>query len=317
MQSRPRAIAGGTEKAPRSAYTIVELLVSTISATLLMTGLASSLYLAIRSFDGSSNASATTLAADVHDEILVDLKHAKGFLERSSDAVTFTVPDRDGDLQDETITYAWTGLPTAKLNYAINGNAPVTLLEDVQDFELTYLSRFVLGDAPEPPPLDPSQWGMRWRESETFGYDTQLPFYGSSSGQQIGTRATLSEAGTVTELSVYLSFPFGGSTDFTLALYDVDANNDPQNLLVKTALGSASSSGWHSLPISPTALTPGEYYLAVSYGSSACYHRYDLFLGESHISNINVSQTNNWPASWISHSTSSARLSIYATYDPN
>lgn len=315
---RPR-IKHRQDGSARRGYTIVELLVSSISATLLLTGLASSLYLAIQSFDGTSNAAATTRAADVHTDILVDLKHANGFVSRASDAVTFTVPDRDGDLVDETLTYQWTGLPTAELQCSVNGNPPVTILEDVQDFNLAYLNRFVTGQASSPPPLDPNQWGMRWElPTQIFGYDTQFLLAETIRRKQIGTRATLTEEGTVQALTVYLSFPFGGSSDVTMAIYNVDNNDNPKDLIVNTTLTKFSSTGWHSLPVAPTVLTAGEYYLAVSYRSSDCFHHYDILGGgETHESNWDASKKNDWKSSWNSSGDAAKRLSIYATYEPN
>ncbi|CAK9027570.1 Uncharacterized protein SCF082_LOCUS17981 [Durusdinium trenchii] len=303
----------------RGGYTVVELLVSTISASLLLTGLASSLFLAVRSFDGTSNAAATTRATDVHNDILVDLKHATGFVSRASDAVTFTVPDRDGDLVDETLTYQWTGLPSAELQIAVDGGAPVTLLEDVQDFNLAYLNRFVTGSAAAPPPLDPNQWGTRWvLPTSIFGYDTQFLLTETERRRQVGTRATLTEDGTVQALTVYLSFPFGGNSDFTMAIYSVNTNDNPKDLIVHTALSNASSAGWYTLPVAPTVLTAGEYYLAVSYKSSYCYHHYDILGGgETHVSVNDASKKNQWQSSWNSISQTTKRLSIYATYEPN
>jgi len=299
-------------------YTLVELIISMISATLLMAGLASCLFLAIRSFDGTTTAAATTRAADVHSDILVDLKHATGFVSRSSSAVSFTVPDRDGDLDDETITWQWTGLPTAELQYSINGGPAVTVLDDVQQFELTYLDRLISGSNPSPPTMDSSEWGMRWfLPTETFGYDNLYLLSTSTRRKQIGTRATLSESGTVVQLSVYLTISLLGNSDYTMAIYDVDANNNPGNLIVSTAIGNATSTGWHSLAVAPTPLAAGEYYLAVSYRSSSGRHHYDSLGGETHESNNDASKNNLWESAWTSSNEQTRRVAIYATYEPN
>ncbi|QDU37527.1 hypothetical protein Mal4_18410 [Maioricimonas rarisocia] len=307
-----------TTVAARAGYTLVELIISTLSASLLMAGLASSLFLSIRSFDGTSTAAATTRAADVHADVLNDLKHATGFTTRTSNTVTFTVPDRDGDLAEETITYQWTGLPTAELQYSINGGPAVTVLEDVQQFDVAYLNRSITGNSPSPPAMDSSQWGMRWYlPTETFGYEIPYLLTDSDRRIQIGTRATLSEPGTVVQLSVYLTIGLLDNSDYTMAIYDVDNNDNPKNLLAHTALANASSTGWHSLPVAPTPLTPGEYYLAVSYKDSAARHHYDVLLGETHESPNDASKKNEWQSSWNSTGTSSRRVAIYATYEPD
>ncbi|MFG0335892.1 MAG: hypothetical protein ACF8TS_21245 [Maioricimonas sp. JB049] len=306
------------QAAERTGYTLVELIISTLSASLLMAGLASSLFLSMRSLDGTSTAAATTRAADVHADLLNDLKHATGFTTRTSSRVTFTVPDRDSDLAEETITYQWTGLPTAELQYSINGSPLMTVLEDVQQFDVTYLNRSITGNNPSPPAMNSSQWGMRWYlPTETFGYEIPYLLTDSERRRQIGTRATLSEPGTVVQLSVYLTIGLLSNSDYTMAIYDVDNNDNPKNLIAHTALGNASSTGWYSLPLAPTPLTPGEYYLAVSYRNDSCRHHYNALVGETHESPNDASKKNQWESSWNSISSSSRRVSIYATYEPN
>ena len=143
-------------------YTLVELVVSSASAAILMTGLASALFVAGQALNGRSVASERARAADAQAMLLVDLEHAISFGERQSDKATFTVPDRDGDGNEETLTYAWTGSSGGELTLSINGGPRATVLTGVENFALAWFSRFMQKDDPEPPALNPDQWGNRW-----------------------------------------------------------------------------------------------------------------------------------------------------------
>ena len=115
---------------------------------------------------GSSPAAQSALARAAAERIADDVRLALSFTERTATAVTFTVPDRNADAAPETIRYAWSGAGGSTIfvgltSYAIapytltreyNGAAPVALAEDVQAFDLKYLSRTV-GASPEPLPV--------------------------------------------------------------------------------------------------------------------------------------------------------------------
>ena len=87
------------------------------------------------------------MAAEVLDEVMTDIHYALDFSERQPNAVTFTVPDRNGDSLPETIRYAWSGISGDPLTYEQNGGPPATIAEDVQQFNLDYLER-TMGPSP-------------------------------------------------------------------------------------------------------------------------------------------------------------------------
>ena len=120
----------------------MELLVSTASATVLMAGLASATYIANRALDDEAlPVSADRRASEALSQLLCDLEHALAFSERTSAAVTFTVPDRDGDNAPETVRYAFSGAAGDPLTYEYNGGPAVKIADDVQAFDLNYLTR--------------------------------------------------------------------------------------------------------------------------------------------------------------------------------
>ncbi len=138
----------------RTGFTLIELMISMGTASILIVGLGSAIYLSGRALDdGASSPVDAALAADVLNDVLADLQHAQNFSERTATAVTFAVPDRDGDQTPDTIRYAWTGVVGDPLTYEYNNAAPVAVAHNVQDLNFTFLERFML--APPPPATDP------------------------------------------------------------------------------------------------------------------------------------------------------------------
>lgn len=131
----------------RSGHTLIELVVATASAALLLGGLASTIYISSRALDGAGSAPLQTLtAAETMDDAMADLQYALSFSERTANAVTFQVPDRDGNDTPETIRYSWSGTPGDPLVLEYNGSDPATLAENVQQLggetDLKYDSTF-------------------------------------------------------------------------------------------------------------------------------------------------------------------------------
>jgi hypothetical protein len=134
-------------KRTRRAYTLLELVVSMSLATLLMTGLASALFLAGRTFDaGGSTAVQQADAAQVLGDILADVNQALSFSRRTANELIFTVPNRDGDDTPDTIQYSWSGTAGDALTFKFNSSPTETLIGDVHQFDLSYLTRTVTGD---------------------------------------------------------------------------------------------------------------------------------------------------------------------------
>lgn len=131
-----------TKRSRPAAYTLVELVISSAIATILVGGMTSSIYLASQALDvtedTTTNHSRTTRALD---QLVRDLRHAREFTERTSTAMTFTVPDRDGDGHRETLRYAWSGTSGDPITFAMNDEAGVDLVEDVTAVNFDYLER--------------------------------------------------------------------------------------------------------------------------------------------------------------------------------
>ena len=92
----------------RHAFTLLELTVGSLVSSILMVGLGSTIYIATRAGDpdvGSLRDCQESSAAAF--DITAELQFAQSFTERTATSVAFTVADRNGDTNPETIRYAW------------------------------------------------------------------------------------------------------------------------------------------------------------------------------------------------------------------
>ena len=113
-------------------------MVAMAASSLLIAGMTSAIFLAIRSADTNS---ATTVAINgslTLEDITAELRDAVYFKQRTATSVMFTVPDRDGDGDVETIRYSWSGTAGAPLNREYNGGTAVATLDNVHAFSLVY-----------------------------------------------------------------------------------------------------------------------------------------------------------------------------------
>jgi hypothetical protein len=103
----------GCRRCPRRrprAFTLMEMVTSCLIVSLLMLTVGYGLKLALLSAgNGALQASASLEGTDIVERITDDLNEATNFTEKTATAVTFTVPDRDGDAAKtpEKIRYQW------------------------------------------------------------------------------------------------------------------------------------------------------------------------------------------------------------------
>lgn len=134
-------------------YTLIELIVTMGASAILMGGLASVLFISTKAITpdatATQDANRSSLALA---QMMDDVRLALDFSERNANAVTFTVPDRDGDGDVETVRYSWSGTSGDPLQYQYNSGTAVTLLADVKVFNLTALTRPIAADSLAPAP---------------------------------------------------------------------------------------------------------------------------------------------------------------------
>jgi type II secretory pathway pseudopilin PulG len=154
----------------RPGYTLVELVISVGMASLLMGGLASVMYCAGRTLDHDGDKAVQTKQAnDAFDDVAMDVSHATGFIERGAHAMTFYVPDRNGDETPEKIRYSWSGTAGDPLLIAYNDGTPAPLAANVRAFNLSYLTRPVAGGGFVKGYMDDPNLVAYWRLDESAG----------------------------------------------------------------------------------------------------------------------------------------------------
>src|SRR5438045_291624 len=118
----------------RRAMTLVELVMSTAITSIILLACTSVVTIATRSMNNGARTAAVqgVSGRTAADQMADDLKLALSFTEQTATAVTFTVPDRNGDGQPETIRYAWAGAG-APLTRQYNGGTIVNIVPSAQN----------------------------------------------------------------------------------------------------------------------------------------------------------------------------------------
>lgn len=299
-------------RARRFGLTMIELVASLAAASLLMAGLASSLLIATRTFESNASTMERSRAADVQRDMVIDLQQATQFQQRTTTDVTFSTPDRDGDDQSETLQYSWTGAPNYELTYSENGSSPVTLLEGVKDFNLSFLSRTMSGETAALSPIDKDSWGTRWASDGTFGYTEVFAYNGYVEGRSIATRVTLDNDATAVSINAYFNVVPGGGSPIRMAIFGADNNLNPDNLIIETSVVEVETTGWFSVPIASTPLVAGEYYLALCVKKTGdVRYVYDASGVETHFSYFDARKHGFLDPWGSSYSETTDRISIY------
>lgn len=123
----------------RRGYTLVELVVSTAIMAILMTGMASSIFLAGKAFpDGSTPASSTISVAEALNVLVAEVTAAQTIIANTQSTIEFTVPRRNGAAGTETIQYTWNGAAGAPLIRRVNQGVATNVFASVQQFTLNY-----------------------------------------------------------------------------------------------------------------------------------------------------------------------------------
>lgn len=124
-------------------FTLVEMVVSLAVISVLLVGMSSAIVLASKALPHATNpARATVDSARALHDLRDELRAATELPVFSETSVTLHLPDRDGDGRPEVVTYAWAGTPgtaRAALTRAANGAAALTVLDNVENFALSYV----------------------------------------------------------------------------------------------------------------------------------------------------------------------------------
>lgn len=126
----------------RRGYTLLEMVISSAVMSIIMGAMVATMLIASRSINSSPGQTLSD-AGNVVDHVTTDLSLAQSFSERQANAVTVTVPDRDGDSQPEIIRYSWSGQAGDPLLRTYNGQDAVVVASNVHNFDLSYLTKTI------------------------------------------------------------------------------------------------------------------------------------------------------------------------------
>ena len=127
-------------KTTRRGLTLIELIISIAISAILMVGLSSAMFIALRASNTSSGPGDGALNANsVVVDMIAEIQYAQSITEQTATAINVTVPDQNSDTFPETIRYAWSGIPGDPLTRQYNSGTVANVVVDVNDFALEYV----------------------------------------------------------------------------------------------------------------------------------------------------------------------------------
>jgi hypothetical protein len=128
------------------------MVISISIVSIIMLGMGSVMLVATKAMPNDERpAYKVNQTCQIADETIAELQEARHIIERTSTVITFTVADRDGDGSPECIRYAWSGTAGDPLTREHNFGTEITVLEDVSQFDLSYVVKTEVESYPGPP----------------------------------------------------------------------------------------------------------------------------------------------------------------------
>ena len=127
-----------TKHQQRAGYTLVELVVAIVASSMLIVGLASSIFIATQIVDPGKRTQQILDASETIRIIDDELRYANDIVDRSSTAIEFIVHDRTGDGQMDRIRYEWSGSSGDPLTKTMNGSTQAIIVPSVEFLNFNY-----------------------------------------------------------------------------------------------------------------------------------------------------------------------------------
>ncbi|MFG0258190.1 MAG: hypothetical protein ACF8GE_09840 [Phycisphaerales bacterium JB043] len=147
---------------------------------------------------------------------------------------------------------------------------------------------------------------------EDFGVTSQLGSDRQATHTPYAMRVTLSADGTAESISAYMKGPPG--KDFRVAIFENNSGS-PGNLLVESSAVSSGSNSWHweTVTLTSTALTAGDYWLAICFEHNNQKIKYSSSGGTGSRGASRDVVDNGFEDPWNENSSNNYQLSLYAT----
>ena len=128
-----------SSQAPCRGFTLLELLIAVSASGVLVVGMSSSIYIALRAADTSTTPADSILEGTrTLTEVALDLQDTLSLSTAGTRNLFANVPDRYGDGSVDTVQYDWSGSAGDPLYRSYNGNTPKIIVDDVHEFAFGY-----------------------------------------------------------------------------------------------------------------------------------------------------------------------------------
>ena len=312
----------GSLKIPGRGYrarghTLFELVLSLTICSVLLLAMQSVVMIASRAIpDGRTVPSLNVSGADAMQTLSRDLTFARSISEMTSSAVTFTVPDRNGDGAAETIRYAWSGTVGDPLTRQYNSGTIVNIIASVNSFTLAY-DKVAVQDptsyTTSAEALLASNTGISVLSSDFQVTSTNWP-----AQNFVPTLPNNATSWSVTRVTISAKAGSGNGQSL-VQIRPVDTSGLPTFTVLdqQTMLGSnlTSTSAYQTFNFTnATGLSPTQGAAIVvqwSAGSTASQIHY---LTSVSLSNQAMAQTTNTGSTWTNPALSDMNFTVYGTY---
>ncbi|MDP1563037.1 MAG: hypothetical protein Q8M16_16790 [Pirellulaceae bacterium] len=123
----------------RFGYSLIEIAVALPTIGILTVGMCSAVLLSVRAIpQGGSVITASVETARAMEQLERDLRCATQISKRESRDIVFSVPDRTGNGQSESIRYWWSGVDKSAVYRQINNGPSEIVVEQTSNFSLAY-----------------------------------------------------------------------------------------------------------------------------------------------------------------------------------
>lgn len=124
----------------RSGFTLLELLAAMTTASILLLGMVSTIYVSLQGIDEESSPSGRFInEINAIADLEYDLLYATSVTNTAATSFQITVGDRNNDATIETIVYSWSGTVGDPLNRTLNSETTEAVLENIRALEFIYV----------------------------------------------------------------------------------------------------------------------------------------------------------------------------------
>lgn len=134
-----RSPSHARNRASRRGFTLLELTIAVAISSILLAGMMSTVGIVLKASDTSIGpATGTREGHAAITGMCSELQLVIAISEKTATAFTVTVPDQNFDSVDDTIRYAWSGIPGDPITRQFNGGTTAQVVDDVHDFDVQY-----------------------------------------------------------------------------------------------------------------------------------------------------------------------------------